>query len=92
MLILLACAYGSEAQLVITNEPNAAALAQKLVGDGVTIANVTFTGNSLMAGHFKNLGLTNIGIDTINAYCLQFVWLMFHNKICYRTATVLFIP
>ncbi len=64
MLILLTCTYASEAQLVITNEPNAAALAQKLVGDGVTIANVTFTGNSLMAGHFKNLGLTNIGIDS----------------------------
>ncbi|MEO6671709.1 MAG: choice-of-anchor L domain-containing protein [Ferruginibacter sp.] len=53
------------AQLIITNEPSALALAQKLVGDGVTISNVTFTGNSLMAGTFRNLGgLTNINIDS----------------------------
>lgn len=53
------------AQLVITNEPSALALAQRLVGDGVTISNVTFTGNSLMAGKFKNLGnRTNINIDS----------------------------
>lgn len=51
-------------QLVITNEPNAIALAQKLVGEGVSISNVTFTGNSLMAGYFKNLGQTNIALDS----------------------------
>lgn len=52
------------AQLQITNETNATFLAQKLVGNGISISNVTFTGNSLMAGHFKNLGLTNINIDS----------------------------
>lgn len=55
----------TNAQLVITDEPSALALAQKLVGDGVIISNVSFTGNSLMAGKFKNLGgLTNINLDS----------------------------
>ncbi len=53
-----------KAQLVVTNAPNGLALAQKLVGDGVSISNVTFTGNPLMAGFFNNLGNTNIGIDS----------------------------
>lgn len=51
-------------QLVISNAPNAQALAQKLVGDGVTISNVTFIGNPVMAGFFNNLGGTNINIDS----------------------------
>lgn len=54
----------SIAQLVITQHPNAQALAQKLVGDGVTISNVSFSGNQLMAGFFNNLGGTNINIDS----------------------------
>ena len=55
----------ANAQLIITDEPSATALVQKLVGDGVTISNVSFTGNSLMAGKFKNLGgLTNINLDS----------------------------
>ena len=52
------------AQLVITNESSAQALAQRMVGDGVSISNVTFRGNSLMAAYFKNQGNTNIGIDS----------------------------
>ncbi|MEO6490285.1 MAG: choice-of-anchor L domain-containing protein [Ferruginibacter sp.] len=64
-LFLLITTTVSNAQLLITNEPNAVVLAQKLVGPGVSISNVTFTGNSLMAGHFKNVGgLTNIGLDS----------------------------
>jgi gliding motility-associated-like protein len=51
-------------QLVISNAPNGLALAQKLVGDGVTISNVTFTGLPVMAGFFNNLGGTNINIDS----------------------------
>ncbi len=51
-------------QLIITNHPSAQALAQKLVGDGVTISNVTFTGNPAMAGFFNNSGGTNINIDS----------------------------
>ena len=53
-----------KAQLIVTDEPNAQALAQKLVGEGITISNVRFTGNSLMAGYFKNLANTNINIDS----------------------------
>ncbi len=61
---LLSCQL-SDAQLIITDEPNATVLAQQLVGPGVSISNVSFTGNSLMAGHFKNLGgLTSINLDS----------------------------
>src|SRR6187399_2166232 len=66
-MIFCALLFGGicKAQLIITDEPSAQALAQRLVGDGVTISNVTFSGNSLMAGTFKNLGgLTNINIDS----------------------------
>ncbi len=52
------------AQLQITPHPNAQALAQRLVGDGVSISNVSFTGNSLMAAFFNNLGNNNISIDS----------------------------
>ncbi|MBL7746726.1 MAG: choice-of-anchor L domain-containing protein, partial [Chitinophagaceae bacterium] len=52
------------AQLVVTNSPSALALAQRLAGDGVTISNVTFTGNLSMTGFFNHLGGTNIGIDS----------------------------
>ena len=52
-------------QLVITNESIAQALAQKLVGDGITISNVTFTGNSLQSGYFNNTAhTTNLGLDS----------------------------
>ena len=51
-------------QLTITNTTTAQALAQKLVGDGVTISNISFTGNLLMAGFFNNTGGTNINIDS----------------------------
>ncbi|MBS1497207.1 MAG: choice-of-anchor L domain-containing protein, partial [Bacteroidetes bacterium] len=40
------------------------ALAQKLVGDGVTISNVSFTGNPAMAGFFNNVSGTQINIDS----------------------------
>lgn len=54
----------SVAQLQITPHPNVQALAQRLVGDGVSISNVSFTGNSLMAAYFNNLGNNNISIDS----------------------------
>ncbi|MBL7725732.1 MAG: choice-of-anchor L domain-containing protein [Chitinophagaceae bacterium] len=66
-LLILTCltSYITEAQLIITQHPNATALAQKLVGDGVSISNVSFTGNSLMASFFLNrANRTNIGIDS----------------------------
>lgn len=62
--LLLLLSIQSNAQLNITNEPNAVALAQRLVGEGVSIANVRFTGNALMAGYFKNQGGTNINLDS----------------------------
>ncbi len=52
------------AQLQITGANNAVQLAQKLVGEGVIISNVSFTGNMLMTGFFINEGGTNIGIDS----------------------------
>ena len=53
------------AQLIITPHPNAQALAQRLAGDGVSISNVSFTGNPLMASYFLNrANRTNIGIDS----------------------------
>lgn len=59
MIIACLLANFSKGQLVITNESNAVALAQRLVGDGVTISNVTFNGNPLMAGYFKINNHTN---------------------------------
>lgn len=52
------------AQLQVSNATNAVQLAQKLVGDGVTISNVSFSGSNEMAGFFTNIGGTNIGIDS----------------------------
>ncbi len=67
-LLLLFCSLVigsvSYAQLVITNQTNAQALAQRLVGDGVTISNVTLTGDSLATGFFKNISGTLIGLDS----------------------------
>ncbi|MBL7732137.1 MAG: choice-of-anchor L domain-containing protein [Chitinophagaceae bacterium] len=63
--VLLSAVQVSKAQLVITDAPNALALAQRLVGDGVTISNVSFTGNLQMTGFFNNTGGgTNIPIDS----------------------------
>lgn len=51
-------------QLNITDAATAQALAQKLVGDGVTITNISFSGNLAMTGFFKNISGTNINIDS----------------------------
>jgi gliding motility-associated-like protein len=51
-------------QLNVTTASVAQDLAQKLVGDGIVISNVSFTGNLQMAGFFTNLGGTNITIDS----------------------------
>jgi gliding motility-associated-like protein len=52
------------AQLQVSPANTAQELAQKLVGDGVLITNISFTGNLLMGGFFNNLGGTNINIDS----------------------------
>lgn len=54
----------TNAQLQITTQNNGQALAQRLVGDGVTISNVTLSGDSISTGFFKNISGTNIGIDS----------------------------
>ena len=52
------------AQLQMTTNTVASQLAQKLVGEGVTISNATISGSPLASGFFKNLGGNNIGLDS----------------------------
>ncbi len=56
----------SYAQLIVAPTNNAQTLAQKLVGDGVTISNarLTVTGSIVPTGLFNNIGGTTIGIDS----------------------------
>lgn len=54
----------TSAQLIITPNTSAQALAQQLVGTGVTISNASFTGTFEMSAFFKNLGGNNINIDS----------------------------
>ncbi|RYY47187.1 MAG: T9SS type B sorting domain-containing protein [Chitinophagaceae bacterium] len=60
LLLSLLCWNITQAQLTITDVTSAQALAQRLVGDGVSISNVTFTGNLLMSGNFN--ARTNVGL------------------------------
>jgi hypothetical protein len=64
VVIFLLAKINLSAQLQITAANTANELAQKLVGAGVTISNVSFTGNMQMTGFFNNNGGTNIGIDS----------------------------
>ena len=64
VLLLLACINKISAQLIITNESNGLALAQKLVGNGVVISNVVLTGDLRATGFFDNISGTLIGIDS----------------------------
>ncbi|HET6993498.1 MAG TPA: choice-of-anchor L domain-containing protein, partial [Chitinophagaceae bacterium] len=64
MSLVLLASKQSFGQLQITSNNTAAALAQKLVGEGVTISNATITNNPIATGFFKNLGNTNIGMDS----------------------------
>lgn len=52
------------AQLTITPSSNAQALAQRLVGDGVSISNVTFTGSTEMAAFFNSRPNVGLGLDS----------------------------
>ncbi|HRD57273.1 MAG TPA: choice-of-anchor L domain-containing protein [Ferruginibacter sp.] len=54
----------TRAQLTITDATSALALAQRLVGEGVTISNVSFTGNLQMAGNFSARTNVGIGLDS----------------------------
>jgi gliding motility-associated-like protein len=51
-------------QLQITTNNTANALAQKLVGEGVVISNATITTSAIATGFFKNIGGTNLGMDS----------------------------
>ncbi len=64
VVLLTFTAFLSYSQLIITPQSNAQLLAQQLVGTGITISNVTLTGNSLATGYFNNLGGTQINLDS----------------------------
>ncbi len=52
------------AQITVTTPGNAQQLVSKLLGDGVSVSNINFTGNLLMSGLFVNNGSNNINIDS----------------------------
>ncbi|MDB5202549.1 MAG: hypothetical protein JWQ27_1958 [Ferruginibacter sp.] len=54
----------ASAQLNIVSQSTAQVLAQRLVGDGVTISNAVLRADSRATGFFTNAGGTNIGIDS----------------------------
>lgn len=64
LFVFLCGSYVASGQLTITPHNNAQELAQRLVGDGVTISNVSFTGRAEMASFFNNRSGTNINIDS----------------------------
>ena len=64
VLLLLFLAFTSYSQLYITNSSSAQALAQKLVGGGVTISNVTMTGANISTGFFTHFGGTQLNLDS----------------------------
>ncbi|MEJ7625293.1 MAG: choice-of-anchor L domain-containing protein [Ferruginibacter sp.] len=64
VLFFILTGFSTSAQLNITSATSAQEIAQKLVGDGVSISNVSFTGNLLMSGTFVNNGPNNINLDS----------------------------
>ena len=54
-VISICIAYTSSAQLQITQQSNALALVQKLVGTGVVVSNVTLSGGNQATGFFNNI-------------------------------------
>ena len=65
-ILILLTSKSTFAQLQITESTVAQDLAQKLVGNGVTITNATLTpvGGVIPTGFFTNLGQTTIGLDS----------------------------
>jgi gliding motility-associated-like protein len=63
-LFVFFVALKSNAQLIITPQASGQLLAQKLLGSGVTISNVTLTASNLATGFFKNISGTNLGLDS----------------------------
>jgi gliding motility-associated-like protein len=67
LLFSLACIFSyklSNAQLQITTQSNAQALVQKLLGQGVTVSNISLTGHPFATGFFNNISGTSIGLDS----------------------------
>ena len=64
VVFFVLAAFIGKTQLQITTQTNAQALAQRLVGDGITVSNVTITGSNLSTGYFKNVGGTQLGLDS----------------------------
>jgi gliding motility-associated-like protein len=63
LTFLLLTALGANAQFAVTNNTNAASLAQKIVGPGITILNPVFKGSAISAGFFVD-GTGRLGIDS----------------------------
>jgi len=64
VLVVLAFSVNGKSQLNIIPQTNGLQLAQKLVGSGVTISNISLTGSSLSTGFFYNQSGTQLGIDS----------------------------
>src|SRR5688572_18166396 len=62
--LLLLAGQSVMAQLQMTTNSVANQLAQKLVGEGVTISNATISGSATATGFFKNLGGNNVNLDS----------------------------
>ena len=62
--VLLCSTISGLAQLQVIPQINAQALAQKIVGNGVTISNVVLNASPLSTGFFYNRGGTQLGIDS----------------------------
>jgi gliding motility-associated-like protein len=52
------------AQLTLTTNNSAQQMAQRLVGNGVTVSNATLTGELLGRGFFRNAGGNQLGLDS----------------------------
>ena len=54
----------SNAQLQVRTESNAQALVQMLLGQGITVSNISLRGDPLATGIFNNISGTNITLDS----------------------------
>ena len=67
IFLLIACIFLyklTNAQLQVRTESSAQALVQKLLGQGVTVSNISLIGHPSATGIFNNISGTNIGLDS----------------------------